>query len=62
MYLLNEKMAYKMYSWRLMHFRQIERKSKDMQLETTLVFEINFGLNAVVMVIFAGNDDIGCNN
>lgn len=40
-----------------MHFRQIGSKSKGMQLETTLVFERNFGLNTVVMVIFAGIAD-----
>lgn len=45
-----------------MHFRQIERQSKGMQLETTLVFERNFGLDTVIMVIFAGIDDIGCIN
>ena len=47
-------MAYNTYKKRLVHFRQIESKSKGMQLETTLEFERNFGLNTVVMVIFAG--------
>lgn len=40
-----------------MHFRHLESKSKGMQLETTLVFKRNFGLNTVIMVIFAGIAD-----